>query len=132
MANPLRIVTSGMERVAANPFKANGKWRMVDRVPWWREYRDETPVIFGHYWHWPTEALRASHSRAATDLFDAAELHHWLGPLRNAYCVDFAVGARHVERRHDRTRAEIECQLAAVRWPERQLVFDDGHGAALH
>lgn len=36
MSNPLRIVTSGVERVAARPYFASGKWRLVERVRWWR------------------------------------------------------------------------------------------------
>jgi hypothetical protein len=39
--------------------------------------------------------------------------------------VDFAVGARYKERA-DGPKAGYECRLAAVRWPERELVFDDG------
>ena len=131
MANPVRMVTSGIERVAAHPFKANGKWRMVDRVPWWREYHDATPVIFGHYWRWPTAELRELFTRAGSDLFGSAAAHHWLGPRRNAYCVDFAVGARHSERLRGRRHPEFACRLAAVRWPEGQVVFDDGDAATL-
>ena len=35
----------GEERVAAEPFWAGGKWRMVERVKWWENYDDEIPVI---------------------------------------------------------------------------------------
>jgi hypothetical protein len=41
------------------------------------------------------------------------------------FCVDYAVGGRYAERAQGRT-AEFKCRLAAMRWPERELVFDDG------
>lgn len=123
--NPIRIITSGIERVAREPFFVSGKWRMVDRVAWWDEYTDPTAVIFGHYWRWPTRSVRDSHSRGERDLFAPAESHHLLGPKRNTFCVDFAVGARYKERAGG-TRDTFECRLAAVRWPDKEIVFDHG------
>jgi hypothetical protein len=35
------------------------------------------------------------------------------------------VGGRYAERAQGRA-AEFKCRLAAMRWPERELVFDDG------
>jgi len=124
-ANPVRIVTSGLERVAERVFFASGKWRMVDRFPWWYEYRDATPVIIGHYWRWPTAAARDAYSRGEPDLFKKHAAHHWFGARENVFCVDFAVGARYKERA-DGPKTGYGCRLAAVRWPERGLVFDDG------
>ena len=43
--NPLRVLTSGPERLTTTPFFANGKWRMCDRVTWWDEYTDDTAVV---------------------------------------------------------------------------------------
>jgi hypothetical protein len=97
----------------------------VDRFPWWDAYRDPTPVIIGHYWRWPTVAARDACSRGEPDLFKGHAVHHWFGARENVFCVDFAVGARYKERGEDPT-AGYECRLAAVRWPERGLVFDDG------
>jgi hypothetical protein len=124
-ANPVRIVTSGLERMAERVFFASGKWRMVDRFPWWDEYREAIPVIIGHYWRWPTAVARETYSRAEPDLFEAHAVHHWFGARRNVFCVDFAVGARYKERAEG-PKTEFECRLAALRWPERKLVFDDG------
>jgi hypothetical protein len=129
-ANPVRIVTSGIERIAQQPFFASGKWRMVDRVPWWDEYYDPTPVIIGHYWRWPTHAARSAQSRGEADLFAEHECHHWFGARCNVFCVDFAVGARHKERLAS-SGAAFECRLAAVRWPEEELVFDHGRNIPL-
>ena len=50
LGNPVRIITSGIEKAAQRPFFANDKWRMADRVPWWDDYDEPTPVIMGHYW----------------------------------------------------------------------------------
>jgi len=124
-ANPVCIVTSGLERVAEQVFFASGKWRMVDRFPWWGEYREDTPVIIGHYWRWPTAAARDAHSRGEPDLFKDHAVQQWLGARGNVFCVDFAVGARYKERVPGRETV-FECRLAAVQWPERRLVFDDG------
>jgi hypothetical protein len=122
---PTRDIDSGLERVAERVFFASGKWRMVDRFPWWYEYRDATPVIIGHYWRWPTAAARDAYSRGEPDLFKKHAAHHWFGARENVFCVDFAVGARYKERA-DGPKTGYGCRLAAVRWPERGLVFDDG------
>ena len=125
MENPIRVVTSGAESLAGTPFFASGKWRMLERVKWWNSYYDETPVIVGHYWRWPTTAARNRYSRGEHDLFDGAAPHDWHGARRNVFCVDFGVGARYKERGEGRS-APFETRLGAVRWPERELVFDDG------
>ncbi|GIK33729.1 MAG: hypothetical protein AMXMBFR45_23720 [Gammaproteobacteria bacterium] len=124
MANPLRIATSGPELLAAAPFFAAGKWRMVDRGRWWAHYRHEVPVIIGHYWRWPTPELRKAFTRGEHDLFDGVAIDRWLGPRQNVYCVDFGVGARYKERAQGSSR--FRTRLAAVRWPEREVVTDDG------
>ena len=128
--NPVRVITSGIERVAQNSFFASGKWRMVNRIAWWNAYEEATPVIFGHYWRWPSANSRDLHSRGEPDLFIPAESHHWLGPKRNTYCVDFAVGARYKERARN-PGGESDLRLGAVRWPEMKVVFDHGHGFRL-
>lgn len=124
MANPLRIATSGPELLAGAPFFAAGKWRMVDRVRWWTDYRHEVPVIIGHYWRWPTPELRAAFTRGEHDLFDGAGVDRWLGARQNVYCVDFGVGARYMERARGSTR--FATRLAALRWPEREVITDEG------
>lgn len=130
VANPVRIVTSGLERMARKPFFASGKWRMVDRVDWWSQYDDPVPVVMGHYWRWPTRAARQAFSRGEPDLFADYRPHQWLGRRNNVFCVDFAVGARFKERAAS-PGAAFECRLAAVRWPEQTLVYDDGQVVAM-
>ena len=41
------------------------------------------------------------------------------------FCVDYSVGARWAARRNGEDPAR-RFKLAALRWPERTLVFDDG------
>lgn len=130
MANPLRILTSGIEALAQEPFFASGKWRMLDRVKWWNRYAHQPPVLVGHYWRWPTPETRAAFSRGEHDLFDGARPEQWHGRRRNVFCLDFGVGARYQERIEGCTR-DFRTRLGAVRWPEQELVFDDGQRQAL-
>lgn len=131
MSNPVRVATSGVERIADEPFYASGKWRMVDRVPWWDDYRDDVPVIFGHYWRWSQPAGAVRYSRGERDLFAGIAHDEWLGPRRNAFCVDYSVGVRYRERAHPLAAGRFEGRLAAIRWPERELVYDDGERTVL-
>lgn len=130
MSNPVRVLTSGVERLADRTFYASGKWRMVERVAWWNDYHDPTPVIFGHYWRWSDHEVPASHSRGEPDLFSGLAANRWLGPRTNAFCVDFSVGVRYRERPLAPGARHLG-RLAAIRWPERELVFDDGERLAL-
>jgi hypothetical protein len=125
MGNPLRVLTSGAERVAGAPFFAGGRWRMVERVPWWQEYSAATPVIFGHYWRWWNPAAHAILSKGEKPLFADVAPTDWLptGQGAQAFCVDYSVGARYAERSR-RPAGPFEGRLAAMRWPERELVFD--------
>ena len=50
MVNPLKVLTTGVERECRRPFYAGGKWRFVERVAWWNEYTEAPAVIVGHYW----------------------------------------------------------------------------------
>jgi len=131
MSNPLRIITSGVERVTEDPFWAGGKWRMCDRVRWWDEYEDPTPVIIGHYWRMSRRTPRkgASVSDGKPDMFDGAPHDAWQGARDNVYCVDFSVGGRYRERA--RNIVPFATHLAAVRWPEREVMFEDGHVSPL-
>jgi hypothetical protein len=121
--NPVRALTSGLERVTQTPFYASGKWRLLERVRWWNEYDHETPVVFGHYWRTPDGMARPAH-KGNHDVFEGRSHSDWLGPRRNAMCIDFCVGARHLERQ--RGASTYDSRLAAMRWPEAVLVTDDG------
>ncbi|MGI9290065.1 MAG: metallophosphoesterase [Gammaproteobacteria bacterium] len=124
MDNPVAVLTSGEETPAREPFWAGGKWRMVSRVKWWQHYKDDVPVIIGHYWRRFSEAQLALKDKHGPDLFAGLEPHHWMGPNDNVYCVDFSVGARPTQRAANQPLTI--CKLAAVRVPEWEVVHDDG------
>jgi hypothetical protein len=123
MTNPVRVVTSGVERATDAPFFAAGKWRFVTRVPWWRAY-DGPPVLFGHYWRWWNNAAHAALSKGEPNLFEGEEVGPAMAEDHRAFCVDFSVGARFKERSRGRTDGAFHGRLAAMRWPERELVYD--------
>jgi hypothetical protein len=130
MMNPVRVLTSGPERLTSASFFANGKWRMCDRVKWWDEYTDETAVVVGHYWRIADlndedeeddEDVEVSGGKP--DLFAGFAHDEWVGARRNVYCVDFSIGGRYRELARGQT--SFKTRLAAMRWPERTLTFAD-------
>ncbi len=130
MDNPLKVLTSGVEQQidypATKPFYAGGKWRFVERVAWWDVYNDDVPVVVGHYWRREDEIAEVgAMGKNNTDLFDAIHPYSWHGRRGNVFCVDFSAGARWNERMNTKS-TQYQTRLAALRWPERSLVFDDG------
>ena len=73
------------------------------RVEWWREYRGVVFCVFGHY------SLAEGKPRGS----------------RSAFCVDYGVGKRVRERRAGKAD-NLSRWLAAMRFPERVVVFDNG------
>lgn len=122
--NPVRVLTSGVERRAERPFYSSHKWRFVNRIRWWEEYEDDIPVIIGHYWRMSVPADLSSVGKSGY-LFGGLTPGQWHGARENVFCVDFSVGGRWHERR-DGTPPGKRFRLAAMRWPEAELVFDDG------
>jgi hypothetical protein len=125
LLNPLRVLTSGLERPAPAPFFHNGQWRFTERLPWWDGYFEDTPVVVGHHWRHVQPLDRVRLGRTSPDLFGDAPAQAWLGARGNVFCVDFSVGGRWLERRSGLVPG-THTRLAALRWPERTLVFDDG------
>jgi hypothetical protein len=125
MANPIRVVTSGIERVAARPFFASGHWRFVERIRWWDEYTDTVPVIVGHYWRQFDDMDRAALGKTEGNLFADLSPIAWHGLLRNVFCIDFSVGGRFLERPLS-ADTPPRSRLGALRWPERVLALDTG------
>lgn len=120
--HPIKAATSGLERQAPAPFFATGKWRMTERVAWWNEYEDAPAVVFGHYWRWPLSLEEATARARGPNLFAGSEPFHWLGPRRNAMCIDWCVGLRWKERLGG--VSSYEGKLGALRWAEREIVLD--------
>ncbi|MEG0976749.1 MAG: metallophosphoesterase [Comamonas sp.] len=123
--NPLKVLTCGVERRGTDPFYAGGKWRFVERVAWWDSYADTTPVLMGHYWRRIKPINRAAMGKDDQDLFAHIAPTAWHGQLGNVFCMDFSVGARWTARLAGKS-PEDDFKLAAMRWPERELVLDDG------
>jgi hypothetical protein len=130
MSNPLRVLTSGAESRATEPYFMAGKWRMVERDDWWATYRADVHVVFGHYWRWPAHDTGERFGSYARDSFPDRAADEWVGADDTAFCNDFCVGARYAERRHW-PGEPFRSRLGAVRWPERELVFDDGRGTEI-
>ena len=123
--NPLKVLTCGVEGTGREPFFAGGKWRFVERLGWWDEYNQSTPVVVGHYWRTFRPAERASVGKENTDLFEDISPLHWHGKHHNVFCADFSVGGRWAARKAG-SSGHDHYKLAALRWPERVLRFDDG------
>lgn len=140
--NPLRVLTSGPEGRADRPYFAGGKWRFLERLRWWKQYRAPAPVVFGHYWRrWDVGRQVGPPSAEPYEFADAAP-DAWLANDRGetvAFCIDYSVGIRFRERRLHAgvvgggapARGSFAGRLGALRWPERTLVFDDGDGCEI-
>ncbi len=126
MSNPLKVLTSGVERKGSAPFFSSGKWRFVNRVQWWDSYADATPVVIGHYWRRVNKIDRTAIGKGDPDLFETTHPYAWHGKNSSVFCIDFSAGGRWTERKAGTTVGH-DLKLAALRWPERILQFDDGH-----
>lgn len=103
--NPVKVLTSGLERRVEPPFEASGKLRNEERVHWWMDYSAPEFCIFGHY----------------------------STPYRNgrAICIDHAVGHCWRERQSAGFTGKCKGKLAAARFPEKVIVFDDGSSESI-
>lgn len=126
MMNPVRIMTSGVERRTSDPFFSSGKWRLNERVTWWDEYQSEIPVVIGHYWRrFKSTSSSSSEHTGDIGMFDEIDFHEWHGNKGNVYCIDYSVGGRSAIRKSGGVDIS-NCKLSALQWPERRLIFDDG------
>jgi hypothetical protein len=124
-ANPLKVITSGLEAPSERPIWAGGRWRMTSRARWWNEYREAPAVIVGHYWRRDARAEPAAVTGDWDYPLGDYGAYDWMGPRRNVFCVDYSVGGRYAERARGGV-PPYQTRLAALRWPEGELVFDDG------
>lgn len=124
MGNPIRVMTSGIERETSSPFFAGGAWRFVERAAWWNDYQESTPVIFGHYWRRWVFNQTKPRTAFGPNLFFGVNPDAWFGTQGQVFCVDFSVGGRFLERKNG-VSTGFTGRLSALRWPERALYFDD-------
>lgn len=100
--NPVKLLSSGPEERTEAPIYSAGKIRHERRVQWWNDYRGPF-CVFGHY------SILDGQPRGNDSTF----------------CVDYGVCKRWTERREGKTD-DFTLKLAALRWPERVVVFDEG------
>ena len=105
--NPVRRLTSGPEARICPPFFASGKTRHEQRVHWWNDHKGIF-CVFGHY-------SIADGKPRGND---------------SSFCIDYGVGKRWTERRNG-TTSGFALKLAALRWPEKLVVFDEGESKQL-
>jgi hypothetical protein len=117
--NPVKVLLSGPEERTPQPYWAGGRYRHLRRSPWWKEYNGQF-CIFGHYWRLGTPG-RTDHLEEGK-LFEPFLLNQSQG---RTFCVDYSVGARWRERLTGR-HGGFDTRLGCIRWPEAQLVFDNG------
>ncbi|MDF7676813.1 metallophosphoesterase [Neisseriaceae bacterium ESL0693] len=125
-ANPVRALACGIEDLSPQPFYINGRWRFTVRSPWWRHYHDRVAVVVGHYWRQWYQQPTALHRRG---LFHESPTQ-WLGQAQQVFCIDFSVGARWRERLNHTGVQQTRLHLAALRWPEKQIMLDNGFSVA--
>ena len=140
--NPIKVITSGKERRLGPhqaPYEAGKKTRYVKRDPWWTNYQDDQVVVFGHYWRkapYPNDPidLTPPEKRNIPATFSPEEGPlQWLGPKKNAMCVDYSVGKRFLERHHNLSSGKSGSYLACFRYTktsdgfDAKLVFDNGN-----
>jgi hypothetical protein len=128
---PHEDLMKGFETDAASPFIDNdGKQRTRIRCAWWEEglrhlVLDDTPQVFGHYWNCPpidghmappfptgTPQLREWGKRMAERCPPSGRMQM----QGNMVCVDF----------QGITLASDRACIGALRWPEREIVWESG------
>jgi hypothetical protein len=101
--NPVTLLTSGPVERSETLIRRTCTTTYERRVHWWNGYDDGVFCVFGHY------------SRKDGTFFGS----------RSSYCIDFGAGRRWTERR-DGDTGPSSWKLAALRYPEKIVVFDDG------
>lgn len=123
--NPIKRLTSGVEARSAQPFYSGNRWRYSDRTAWWNEYTEDIPVVIGHYWRMFDLPSQTKASRYSM-LFNGVSPTAWHGRKSRVFCVDYSAGARWRERKSQSVAGQTRFRLAALCWPERTLMFDNG------
>ncbi|CAE7214360.1 prpE [Symbiodinium sp. CCMP2592] len=133
--NPIKVMSSGYEGRAAEPFFAGGKMRTLERLRWWESYeaKDDRLVVIGHYWRrfldevspQVSEKYPKGFAPSGADMFPGYSPSSLLGKKKKVMCVDFSVGVRYEERGMGLPEGSLGTALAALRLPEMTLHRND-------
>ncbi|CAE7344092.1 nipblb, partial [Symbiodinium necroappetens] len=133
--NPIKVMSSGYEGKAAEPFFAGGKMRTLERLRWWESYeaKDDRLVVIGHYWRrfldevspQVSEKYPKGFAPSGADMFPGYSPNSLLGTKRKVMCIDFSVGVRYEERGMGLPEGSLGTALTALRLPEMTLHRND-------
>jgi len=118
----VKVLTSGKEKRAETPFHAGERLRHEARVPWWIDYDGDAFIVFGHYSRTKPELQNGG----GLPLFPADPFT----AVGNTMCIDLGVGGGAAQRRNGGLDGTLH--LAALRWPEQQVVRDTGDRVLPH
>ncbi|CAK9075610.1 unnamed protein product [Durusdinium trenchii] len=134
--NPVKVLSSGYEGRAPEPFFAGGKMRNLERLKWWENYaaKDGRLVVIGHYWRRFLDEVHPTvfekHPKgflpSGVDMFPGYSPDSLLGINKKVICVDFSVGVRFEERGMGLPEGGLGTQLVALRFPDLLLQRSDG------
>ena len=134
--NPVKVLTTGLEEKTKEPFFAGGRLRTVGRKSWWEspELKLDRMVIIGHYWRRDlsrvhprlSESYPKGFEPTGGNMFPNYKVNQLLGPQKKVMCVDYACGVRYEERALQLPDGSLGTSLAALRFPENTLLFEDG------
>jgi hypothetical protein len=122
-ANPVKLLTSGVEGRAARPVLINDEPRWEVRLPWWREYADDVLCVIGHYWR-----ISLPGESKFENLFDGLPLEATHGGVM---CIDYSVGKRFREWLQHSIDCRFRTRLGALRLPEGQVFYDNAETVPL-
>jgi hypothetical protein len=123
--NPVKVLTSGLEQRADEPYEAAGKLRHEERMEWWQHYNDDAWCVFGHYGR-----VLLDGEKGRCSLFDRDRWYESLGNGR-ALCIDYGIAKRWKERLSGQRPGRFVTRLTALRFPEMQMWFDNGDVEAI-
>jgi hypothetical protein len=107
--NPVKVTTSGIEHLIDTPYVSSGKLRHHERTAWWNNYDSDVICVFGHYSNYRVDKIVPS----------------------QAMCIDYAVAKRWQERKSPTFNGKFRGLLAAMRFPERAVFFDNGESETI-
>ena len=122
--NPVKLLTSGPEALADEPFEAMGQTRHERRVAWWRDYIGPL-CVFGHYWR-----ILLPHEVDGDRLFTDTPLDAVLGCGRR--CASITRWASISSTHHCGNRWRVSNAVGGMQLPQRVLILDDFYTLLRH